>query len=261
DTFATALAIVEHQPWVRTVEADMTASTGRPRVHSWTAIFVILAITAIESKGDLLLSDAERVAERLNPSQRYHLGMTRPMDYSHLESAVADLGFAFDETVNPCTGDITAPRLSMAPAEFMTSVAASFIPESIPATATQSIDSTDYEAHAARRSRNKHAHDMVDQPPDLADDPPLALFDTPDAPPDGIPPALAGPAAPRRGYPKKGANDGRYQHSVDPDAREGWRAGKNMNRSGFYHPQRIAPAQNPAGRGILMPRPPPSRRL
>lgn len=58
-----------------------------------------------------------------------------------------------------------------------------------------------------------------------------------DIPADSLPEldALEG-TAPRNepGWPKQG-HDGRLQHSIDPDARDGYRAGKNRNRKGVFN--------------------------
>lgn len=112
-TFARARAVVSGQPWLRAIERDMTSTTGRPRVHSWEAFFVVLEITIMESLSGLLLTEAARVAARLTDAQRTRIGLTSPMEYAHLESMLTDLGQAMDESVDIDTGEVKAPRLSM----------------------------------------------------------------------------------------------------------------------------------------------------
>lgn len=208
--------MVSDQAWVDVVERDMRARTGRPRLHPWKAMFVILQITAMEGFGTLLLTNAARVAERLTQDQCDVLRLTSPVEYSHIESAVADLASAMTERVDKETGEVFAPRLSLTLTSLMTRIASDFIPASIPATATQSIDSTDYETHHRRRSWRHHMK--------------------PDVPAEALPeedfiPAKT--AVNEKGWPKTG-DDGRLQHTVDPDARDGYRAGKNLSRKGVF---------------------------
>lgn len=215
-TFTRALAVVANRGWVDAVESDMRARTGRPRLHWWAAIFVILQIAALEGFGSLLLTDAARVAVRLTPAQRNDLGLTSPVEYSHIESALSDLSQALSETVDPNTGEVFAPRLSLTLTDLMTRIASDFIPASIPATATQSIDSTDYETHYRRRSWRHHMK--------------------PDVPAEALPEDDFLPAKPQvneQGWPRVG-HDGRLQHTVDPDARDGYRAGKNLSRKSVF---------------------------
>lgn len=215
-TFARARAVVCGQPWLRAIERDMTSTTGRPRVHSWEAFFVVLEITIMESLSGLLLTEAARVAERLTDAQGERIGLTSPMEYAHLESMLTDLGQAMDESVDTETGEVTPPRLSMSLPETMTRIAADFIPQSISATTTQSVDSTDHETHYRRRSWKHHMR--------------------PDVPEDAFPEDDFVPVKPEvneRGWPRT-VGDGRLQHTVDPDARDGYRAGKNKSRKEVF---------------------------
>lgn len=215
-TFARACAMVMGQNWTAAVASGMRARTGRPRLHAWEPIFVILQITALEGFGSLLLTDAARVAQRLTPEQQERIGLTAPVEYAHIESAVSDLSQALSETVDPKTGEVFAPRLSLTLSALMSGIASDFIPVSIPATATQSIDSTDYETHYRRRSWRHHMK------PDICAD---ALPEE-----DFIP---AKTEVNEKGWPRTG-HDGRLQHTVDPDARDGYRAGKNLARKSVF---------------------------
>lgn len=215
-TFARACATVEGHGWVAAVEADMRARTGRPRVHPWAAIFVVLQITALEGFGSLLLSDAARVAQRLTTQQRARIGLSTPLEYSHIESAASDLDRALRETVDTATGEVFPPRLGLSLTSLMTGIASDFIPASIPARATQSIDSTDYETHYRRRSWRHHMK--------------------PDVPAEALPEKDFVPAKTEvneKGWPRTGC-DGRFQHTIDPDARDGYRAGKNLSRKSVF---------------------------
>lgn len=81
----------------------------------------------------------------------------------------------------------------------------------------QSIDSTDYETHYRRRSWKHHMK------PDMPD---TAL------PEDDFSEGKA-PSVNEPGWPRTGS-DGRLQHTYDPDARDGYRAGKNLGRKGIF---------------------------
>lgn len=105
--------MVADRSWLRRVEHDMTAVTGRRSSQPWLAIFVVLQITAIEGLGRLLRTHAAGVADRLNDSQRKRLGMVEPMKYSHLESAIADLDAAMRVTVDTESGELRPARLSV----------------------------------------------------------------------------------------------------------------------------------------------------
>jgi len=215
-TFNRARAIVRAARVTQRCQQDMTAHRGRKRSYTYEALFTVFQIAAIEGFGELLVSDAAQVLVRLTPSQRETLGIKHQWSYDLVEQAVAELGAAFKERVDTTTGEVNDPRLSATLAEFMTSMASDFIPSQIPQSDTQAIDSTDYEAHARRRSW-KH----------------LMKADIPE---DSLPEldALGGEAPKNeKGWPLIG-DDGRYQHTIDPDARDGYRAGKNRNRKGVF---------------------------
>lgn len=215
-TFNRALAIVRASRVTEQCQQDMTAHRGRKRSYTYEALFTVLKIAALEGFGELLLSDAAQVVVRLTPAQREVLGIERLWSYALIEQAVTELSTAMKERIDEGTGEVTDARLGMGLAEFMTSLASDFIPPQIAQTDAQAVDSTDYEAHARRRSW-KH----------------LMKADIPE---DSLPEldALEGDAPKNEpGWPLQGA-DGRHQHTVDPDARDGYRAGKNRNRKGVF---------------------------
>lgn len=181
------------------------------------AILIVLAITALEGHGSLHLTQAAAVAERLDPEQRASIGMTQPMTYAQIESAVADLAAAMQPRVHPLTGEVLDPRLSLDVTAFITKMASGVIPERIARTSTQSIDSTDYETHYRRRSWKHH----------MKPDVPSTALPEDDFQPDSR------PGVNEPGWPRTGA-DGRLQHTCDPDARDGYRAGKNKSRKGAF---------------------------
>lgn len=198
-------------------QTDMTAKRGRKRSYTYEALSTCLQIAAIEGFGELLLSDAAQVLRRLTPRQRESLDITHEWSYDLVEQAVAELGSAMKERVDTDTGEVFDPRLKMALSEFMTSVASDFNPAQVEQSKAQAIDSTDYEAHARRRSWK---HLMKADVPEDALPEPDALESKAPGNEDGWP---------------RGGHDGRLQHSIDPDARDGYRAGKNRSRKGVFN--------------------------
>nr|WSZ99449.1 hypothetical protein OH820_30740 [Streptomyces sp. NBC_00857] len=92
------------------------------------------------------------------------------------------------------------------------------LPEGFPLTGEMAIDSTDYETWARRR----------------------AWTPKPDVAPDHVPVPVEGTSPPSRkrppnepGWPCTGA-DGRLMHTVDPDAREGYRSGTNASPGNVF---------------------------
>lgn len=204
-------------PWVRMLEDGLTAKVGRPRVHSVTAILGLLVITAMENPGELFLARAARVTDRLSHPQMGRLGLVSPgkVTKRQVSRTLGDIERAITGEVNAATGELLAPpRIDIDLFDLLTAILVSVIPDCFPASPVQAIDSTDLEAHARRQSSAKHA--------DVAN--------------DALPPGehLHSPSTShRKGFPKRGG-DGRWQHTIDPDAREGYRAGKNGAPKGTF---------------------------
>lgn len=215
--FQRALAAVRGGDLAKVVQDDLTCKVGRDRAQTWEAIFVLLMITALEGYGDLHLTSAHRVAERLTQAQSQKIGLRQPVTYSQIESAVTDLAEAMKEQVDPRTGEATQARLSLSLTDFLTRMVSQVIPASLRGRATLAVDSTDYECWSRRRSWASHMK------PD----------DAPDALPeqDYEPPKKRSVNEP--GWPKVGP-DGRLQHQWDCDPREGYRSGKNLARKGTF---------------------------
>ena len=210
--FNRAVAMIRGQAWVARLTGELTPDTGRPRDLTWESFFILLQIAALEGDGKLLLIDVARVAKRLDGVQRHELGLSPSATYRQIECALSTLEAALSETIDMDTGEVTPPRLSMPLAELTTHIVADFIPAAIPATSTLSIDSTDHETWSARKSWSKGNR------PDTSAE---------SLPEDADPSQPSGANAP--GWPKVGA-DGRLMHTLDPNAREGYRSGKNRRR-------------------------------
>lgn len=204
-------------PWARQLDECMTAKTGRPRAHAVTTILGLLAIAAMETPGELLLTRAARVTERLSPPQMHRLGLESPETVTgkYVSRTVKGIECALTGTFDPDSGEmLTPPRFETGVDDFLTTIVVSVVPSTLPASRVQSIDSTDLEAHARRRSRGARADVAADSLPN-----------------EDFRPGEK--ESNHRGFPKVGG-DGRMQHTVDPDAREGYRAGKNGARKGTF---------------------------
>ncbi|OLT19010.1 hypothetical protein BJF80_13205 [Serinicoccus sp. CUA-874] len=215
--FRRAVAAVRGGDLASVVQQDMTSTVGRTRSQRWDAMFVLFMVAAIEGCGDLHLTSVHEVSDRLSRKQVEQIGLRLPVTYSQVESAVSDLADAMTEQVHPETGEVQETRLSLSLTDFMTSLVSQVIPRSLRGRATLALDSTDYEAWSRRRSWASHMR---------ADDAPGSLPE-----PDFEPPKKRAVNEP--GWPKPG-HDGRLQHTVDPDARDGYRSGKNLARKGIF---------------------------
>ncbi|MCM3555598.1 transposase [Janibacter melonis] len=206
------MRVIDQSGVATTVSTDLTATTGRPRVLPFRALFTVLLITAI-SRGEVVMTEAARVLRGLTPQQRalLHLHPTRTYDYSHIESGVADIASGCEPVVDLATGEfLREARLTMSVSEIANLIVAASIPAAVARTGQVAIDATDHEAWAARRSRS-------------------TLHSTSAG--DGT--KRRRPSVTRAQWPRAGA-DGRPQHSLDPDARDGYRSGKNMERKNIF---------------------------
>lgn len=111
--FRRAHAVVRSSRATAQCQQDMTASRGRKRNYTYEALFTVAMITALEGYGELLLSDIAQTVRRLTPTQREVLGIAHDWSYDLVEQAVAELGAAMKETVEPETGEVIEPRLKM----------------------------------------------------------------------------------------------------------------------------------------------------
>lgn len=199
-----AAAVIDRCSLGPVLQAQMTASTGRPRAQTWRTHLCLWLLTVIRCPGQQHLSQTARIARALTTKQRQMIGVRGEVPYSQIESAMEDLARAFDPTVDSATGEIHDARLSFTPDEFNTAIARAAIPACIREPTEFALDSTDIETSARRRSWSK------DGRPDLP-------AGSPDV--DGKAPR---PRASEDGWPLVG-DDGRFIHTKDVEAREGWR--------------------------------------
>lgn len=216
--FRRAVRAVRAGDLAQIVQDDMTAKVGRARAQTWEATFVLWMIVALEGgASDLHLTKAQTVADRLSDKQCEEIGLRRPVPYSQMESALADLADAMEETVDQATGEVKPARLSVSLTEFATRLVSQVLPASLRRRATLAMDSTDFETWHRRRSWASHMK------PD----------DAPDALPEDDFDAGRKGGSNEPGWPLTRA-DGRLQHTWDPDACEGYRTGKNRNRKSTF---------------------------
>ena len=151
--FRAALAIVHQARATAIVQERMTATRGRPRSYDYRTVFVLLAITALERGGRMLLTEACQVQQRLSRKQRERIGLVEPLEYDIIQQSITALDEAFEETVDTQTGEVLPPRMGdFTLADFLTSLAGDIIPSQIPRTTSAAIDSTDIETSYRRQS-------------------------------------------------------------------------------------------------------------
>ena len=214
--FRRAVAIID-QPWATEIDHALTAPTGRPRAHTPSTILTLLAITTLET-GEAILTQAANVSVRLSVQQKTRIGLEGSVDFRYISRTVKDIANALDPGIDADTGEISEPRLLTPPTELWSRIISGVIPSRFPATSTQAIDSTDIEVYSRRRSWSKDG-----RPDDDAGALPEESVALPDEKKRRSEP----------GWPKVGA-DGRFQNSIDPDARDGYRSGKNGAPKGVF---------------------------
>ncbi len=243
--FRWATRWITHASITEVIARSLTAATGRPRSQPWPAMLTLLALTALHGRGRLVLRDVERVAAGLTHAQRRDLGIgATTVTYAHVESALAALASAFEPAVDTRTGEVLADaRIGMPLEDVCTQIVQASITQSVSQTPDLAIDSTDIETWARRRSWTPKEPDV--DPGCLPEEwrPPKRMVNEP-------------------GWPRSGA-DGRNQHSVDPDARDGYRSGKNLAPKEVFlgydlhlvvdvTPERAKPGVPPLIRGMAL---------
>lgn len=211
-TFRRALRVIDRSGVAATISTDLTAPTGRPRVLPFRALLVVLLITAMDRR-QLLMTEAAQVLRGLTPEQRAQLTLSpnRAYGYSHIESGVTDIALGGQPDIDLTTGEVFRDaRLTLSLSEISNLLITASIPNTVAHTGSIAIDATDHETWAARRSRAS----IPSVPNGEEDDKPSRSSST-------------------SRWPRTG-DDGRDQHSVDPDARDGYRSGKNMEHKSIF---------------------------
>lgn len=240
-----ATAVVR-APFVDELQERMTAATGRPRTHSWRALLALLLIDALERPGQIHCTRAHHAAVRLTPKQRKKIGLTETVTYRQVHGALASLGQAMKVTLNTQTGEISAP-VNMD--DLLTRIVRAPIPQDLLGGSAYAIDATDLESYYSpfglinkkhqKKNQDKKKEKSKDRRPgeyeSLVDEGKNSMKQKPGRVLKGDLPIIG--------------TDGRVQNCADPDARDGYRAGKNLREKDTftgYHPH-IATAIPPPG--------------
>lgn len=207
-TFRRALTYIDRTGLAPILERDLTAKTGRPRLMPFRALLTVLMIKAM-ADGEVVMTGAAQILRGLNPSQRHDLGITGlDLEYANIESGIADITAGLAPRVNIHTGEVLSdPRLRIDTQRILDLLVNGSVPDCLTPTTEYAIDATDYETSARRRSRST----LVGDPYDPTEEAPQRASD----------------------WPRTGP-DGRHVHTPDPDARDGFRSGKNLNSKEIY---------------------------
>lgn len=252
--FTRALTVVDRLDVLDTIIEDLDANRPGPkRVLPWRAWFVAQLIAVSHWKGTAHMTKAQDVFDGFTPSQRHALGLRGVnVTYAQIESGLEVLTQAMQERVDYKTGEVFDTRLSISAHDIANSLIAATLPEGLPYFDEIAIDSTDFETDAARRSR---ASLNV-----LGDDDKMASAEKmTDTNTQVVDSKVVRTSTHRtRGghvavFPMKG-DDGRWQHSLDPDARDGYRSGKQMGSKEVFlgYDLHIA-VPTPATSGLALP--------
>ncbi|MEV7866147.1 hypothetical protein AB0P17_08605 [Streptomyces sp. NPDC088124] len=223
-TLRRAQLLVDRSGLLPAVEAALHHQVGAPREFTARALLTGLAVHALRLEEMHLTRVLDTIAG-LPPAALRDLGLTGEATYRMLWHAYTFLIRALEtgtlatphnhpqqppragEPSAPCPG--SCPHMPVSIGEFAGRLLDASLPESFPLTGVMAIDSTDYETWARRRAWTPKPDVDPDQVP-VKDTPPPRRKRPPNEP----------------GWPRTGA-DGRLMHTVDPQAREGYRSGTN----------------------------------
>lgn len=226
---AIAALVVDRSGLATDLEFSLTARTGAPRRASWRALMQVSVATVIMRR-PMRVSQIAKTADELRRAG----AIDSPISYDqlwdglHRIEAALDRGHvvtahnhtliadpttgALDDCPPDCTGGCRISR-EIFSARLCTTSA--YPDQNAPRSTTFAVDSTDLETWAARKS-----WDRVPDVEDRGDDEPAFDLESP--------PTYRSPGWPRIGH------DGRLQHTLDPDAREGYVSGKNKKPKGVF---------------------------
>lgn len=208
--------------------SNLDSRHGAPMQVSWRTLLVIFTVHGIK-KSNMILLDIEETGSELFVEGLLPGVRRKGVSYDQIRDNLRRIAKAIEN------GDVLVPHntrlcqmlrgeLHDAPSDcgggglltpelFSARLLRASVPEDVARTTSFAVDSTDYETCAVRRSWKKlpdvEVSDEIDLSAASQDD-----FATPD-------------------WPRRGA-DGREQHSLDPDARAGYRSGKNMRRKEVF---------------------------
>ena len=236
--FRRAVAVVDRSGLAPVVERALASQTGRRRELTGRAMLIGLAWHAISTGANMHLTAVAALLGGANDEQAQVLGTHRRVSYRQVEdtfgklvrAALAGLVVPHDHDladlvtgeVLPCPGRAGGCRHEELTLDDVAArLLAASLPGSVAATGVLAVDSTDYETWACRQTWTTNP----DTDPDALPVPP------PSSSPrsKGRKPELTD----RPGWPVRG-DDGRWQHTKDPDARAGHRSGSNGSRGEVF---------------------------
>lgn len=199
--------VVVQAPFVDDLQERMTAATGRPRTHTWRTLLALLLIDALERPGQIHCTRAHHAAIRLSLKQRRKIGLTGTVTYRQVHGALMSLGQAMKATLNTQTGEISAV-VNMD--DLLTRIVRAPIPDDLLGCGAYAIDATDAESFYSPHGliNKKRQSGSGDTNRQGQNNRKLGKILKEQLPVIGL--------------------DGRVQNCVDPDARDGYRAGKNL---------------------------------
>ncbi|MFI0772983.1 hypothetical protein ACH4TQ_50450 [Streptomyces sp. NPDC021218] len=228
-----ATLLVDRSGLLPAVEAALHHHTGAPREFTARALLTGLAVHALRLEEMHLTKILDTLAD-LPDTARRDLGLTGEATYPMLWHAYTLLVHTLETGTlaiphnhpHPPAGPVTGtparcpnqdcPHEPITITTFAGRLLDASLPPGFPLTEALAIDSTDYETWARRRAWTPEPDVDPDHPP---------VKDT--APPRRKRP----PNEP--GWPTAG-HDGRLQHTIDPDAREGYRSGTNASPGNVF---------------------------
>ncbi|MFD1861246.1 hypothetical protein EHW97_05165 [Aeromicrobium camelliae] len=206
-TVREATTLIDRWSWTDDLIDRLTSSVGRPRYLAWRGFFSLLVVHAMRTRGTMVLTEVLLTALAMDDKQRRIAGLPPFLEYHHVEGNFTDWRNAFEETVDRATGEIFPPRIPYSVDQLITDLLNATAPPFLTQYSSLAADGTAIESPYRRRSRAK------DGRPDVAQG---------QLPVDA---SESAPAVATPGWPRVGV-DGRAQHTVDPDAREGYRSPK-----------------------------------
>lgn len=200
-----ALAVVNQSKLACSIDPILDSGPGRPRRLPIHALLVLSVLTATEFDGRQHMTNTAKIVFGLTKKQQRLLRLPTNTKYQDIARAATTLATATQPTMDVDTGEILADaRLPFSMHELTNSLLRGSFPQWLTPTNTIAIDSTDVETWAARKSRST------------------------------IPGSTKATSVSPTDFPGIGP-DNRLQHTLDRDARDGFRTGKQLQHRNIFH--------------------------
>lgn len=170
-----ACAAVEQNALLQQVLQSATATVGRPRTIPLRVIAIGMALHAISTGGNMILTKIRDTLAQLSPAERHRIGLHEEPTYSRVRSGIRAIIRAAEAGVHiphdhpeadMITGEVIecddgCPYLCAGLDQITTAIVAGTIPDSVTTSRTLAIDGTDYETSA--RCRDEFVHPQTGQ--------------------------------------------------------------------------------------------------